>query len=344
MSKWVGLILVIVALGITGYFFWPRRLVSPLANVQFTEKSLEKYDFDNLAKYYEEIVGAGLVPAQIEILGNIEAVEKRRTKKYNFATKEIRFMSDGKNISGMMNMPIGRATTRVAHTPVVIMIRGYASAKQSSDGYYPGYGTWKVADELAKQGYATISLDFLGYGNSDSDSTDVLEARFHKVIEVLDLIQSVKQLPWVDKNKIGIWAHSNGGQIALSVLEITGEKYPTVLWAPMTQPFPQSIIETADPGEEKEKAVAFVNLFNKYYDSRRYAFENYYEWISAPILIQQGTADTQVKVEWQQSLQSRLKEFGKKSELIIYSGADHNLKGSWQEAVNKDIEFYGLIN
>ena len=223
---------------------------------------------------------------------------------------------------------------------IVIMIRGYAP----KENYYVGSGTWKVADELAKAGYATISLDFLGYGNSDGDSQDVLEARFHKVVEVLDLIESVKQLPWVDKNKIGIWAHSNGGQIALSVLEITGEKYPTVLWAPMTNPFPQSLIDTADEGLERQKATDFVNLFLKYYDGRRYAFENYYEWINAPILIQQGTADSQVKVEWQQSLQSRLKELNKEIDLVIYDDADHNLKGSWDEAVVRDVKFYQIYS
>jgi len=318
VSKWVKLLIIVIILGIISYFLWPKRVINPLADVQFRQKSLEKYDFDALVKRQG-------VASEIKISDKI--IDKKG--------REIRFMSDGKWISGMMNYHPEKSSL----SPVIIMIRGYAE----KEGYYPGSGTWKVADELAKNGYATISLDFLGYGNSEADSPDVLEARFHKVIEVLDLIQSVKQLSWVDKDKIGIWAHSNGGQIALSVLEISGEKYPTVLWAPMTLPFPQSLIDTADEGEDKQKAIDFVNKFQKYYDSRRYAFENYYEWINAPILIQQGTADSQVKVEWQQSLQSRLKEFGKKSELIIYNGADHNMKGSWNDVVKRDIEWYRFM-
>lgn len=270
-----------------------------------------------------------------EILGSIKAVEDRRKNSYDFETREIRFKSDGKWVSGMINIPEG-STTRVARTPIIIMIRGYAE----KEGYYPGSGTWKVADELAKVGYTTISLDFLGYGNSEAESSDVLEARFHKVIEVLDLIQSIKQLPWVDKDKIGIWAHSNGGQIALSVLEISGEKYPTVLWAPMTLSFPQSLIDTSDEGEARQKAIDFVNLFKKYYDPRRYAFENYYEWINAPILIQQGTADNQVKVEWQQNVVNNLKLLNKNVELQIYDGADHNMKGSWDKAVKISQEWF----
>ena len=329
MWKWVGILIILLVFGGGGYYLWPRENINPVGNglKPFLANNLEKYDFDNLRK-------RGGKASEINILGLIDGVEKRRTKKYGFTTKEIRFQSDGKWVSGMINMPNDAGTRHGVFVPIIIMIRGYAEKQW----YYPGSGTWKVADELAKAGYATISLDFLGYGDSDMESTDMLEARFHKVIEVLDLIVSVKQLPWVDKNRIGIWAHSNGGQIVLSVLEITGEKYSTVLWAPMTMPFPDSVLSTIDEGSPVKEAI---DEFQKHYDARRYAFENYYQWIQAPILIQQGMVDEWVKVEWQQDLQSRLKLLGKYVELVIYPGADHNLKNSWDEGVKKDLEWYG---
>ena len=314
-----GLIVVIVICA--GYYFWPRQIISPKSpDKAMVDLKLEKYDFDNLRK-------RGGVAGSFEILGNIKEVEDRRKEKNDFSTKEIRYMSEGKSISGMMNYYPEKSSL----SPVIIMIRGYAEPA----GYYVGSGTWRVADELAKAGYTTISLDFLGYGNSDSESTDVLEARFSKVNQVLDLIASVKNLPWIDKNRVGIWAHSNGGQIILSVLEVTGEKYPTILWAPMTNPFPQSLIDTADEGEQKQKAIDFVNLFLKHYDGRRYAFENYYDWIKAPVLIQQGTKDVWCKVEWQQKVAASID-----GELTVYEGADHNMLGFWDDAVKKDVEWY----
>jgi dipeptidyl aminopeptidase/acylaminoacyl peptidase len=103
------------------------------------------------------------------------------------------------------------------------------------------------------------------------------------------------------------------------------------------------LIDTADEGEDKQKAIDFVNLFNKYYDSRRYAFENYYEWISAPILIQQGTADIWVKVERQETVVNKLKLLNKNVKMQIYNGADHNMNGSWQEAVEMDVEWYNEL-
>ena len=307
--------LIIIAFGL---ILGGCRIISPKGSqTQIISHDLDKYDFDSLSQRQG-------VASKIEI--SQEKAKMGSGVIYSFE-------SQGKKISGTMTDLHPEVS---ALRPVIIMIRGYAPV----EGYYPGSGSWRVAEEFAKEGYITFSIDFLGYGQSEAAATDALEARFEKVINVMDLIKSVEQLPWVDKNKIGIWAHSNGGQITLSVLEVTEGKYPTVLWAPMTNPFPQSLIDTADEGEEKQKAIDYVNLFLKYYDGRRYAVENYWEKIKAPILIQQGTADEWCEVEWQEKVVKSLKDLGKKAELIIYQGSDHNLKNDWSEAVLASKRWY----
>jgi dipeptidyl aminopeptidase/acylaminoacyl peptidase len=332
---WPILVVVAVVLITAGVYFWPKRWLSPKGSVkQVAELNLLKYDFDSLKE-------RGGVVGEITIGGAIPAIETRRKLAHSggqaFTTREISFTSEGKKISGMINYYLADSFAVKAGRPVIIMIRGYAD----KPGYYPGYGTWRVADKLAEVGYTTISLDFLGFADSESESPDMMAARFEKVNAVLDLIESVKQLPWVDKDRIGIWAHSNGGQIALSVLEVTGGKYPTVLWAPMTNPFPQSVLDTADSLDDGGVAVrTALAEFEKHYDARRYAFENYYQWINAPILIQQGTADDQVQVKWQESVVAGLKKLGKKVSLIIYQGDDHNMSKDWGEAVGEDLKFF----
>ncbi|MBP9817390.1 alpha/beta fold hydrolase [Candidatus Shapirobacteria bacterium] len=332
LGKWligIGVATILVAVG---YYFWPRGWMDPKGEEkEKIEQSLLRYDFDSLRQSsIYKLQSAG----NFKILGNLKPVEDRRKQqklKYDrqFDTREISFESDGKKVSGMINY----FPEKNSLTPVIIMVRGYAEKA----GYYPGSGSWRVADKLAEAGYATVSLDFLGYGNSDGESIDPLEARFHKVAEVLDLINAVKQLPWVDKTKIGIWAHSNGGQIVLSVLEITGEKYPAVLWAPMTQPFPDSVLSTIDVDSPIKQ---IMEDFEKHYDARRYAFENYYQWINAPILIQQGTIDDQVKLSWQEKVVTKLKSLDKDATLDVYEGSDHNLTKGWKEAVERDIGFF----
>jgi len=325
---WVGLLIPVIG-GIG--FFWPKGWYNPFVrNGEVQSLLLEQYDIDSLMK-------RGGVASEIKFFGEAEEVKKRfllnkdlRTKG-NFTTKLFTFESEGKTISGTVNIPHPEYSSL---KKAIILVRGYAEL----EGYYPGSGTWKVAQVLANEGYVTFSIDFLGYGLSQGESTDVLEARFVKVMNVMDLIESVKNIPWIDKSKIGIWAHSNGGQIVLSVLEAMGDNYPTVLWAPMTQTFPESVLSTTDEGSPVKEAI---EEFEKQYDSRRYAFENYYEWIEAPILIQQGTNDEWCQAAWQEKVVSELKKMGKEAKLILYSGDDHNLSKSWDEAVRRDVEFYG---
>ena len=300
---------------------------------------LAQYNFENLKKRENK-------SSEIKKIGKALIVEEARKelikrgdlegKTFNFETSAITFESNGKKISGMMNMPSYAPSELRKGKPAIIMIRGFAE----SEGYFVGSGSWKMADELARNGFVTISLDFLGFGLSDQESTDILEARFEKPVGVLDLIESVKSLEIVDPEKIGIWAHSNGGQIAISVLEITGKNYPTVLWAPMTKPFPESVLETMDDSENGKIVKQKIADFEKEYDSKLYSIDNFYDSIQASILIHQGTVDEWCKVSWQKDLQSRLKKMGKEVVLDIQEGNDHNLKQNWDDVAKMDIEFF----
>ena len=350
----IVILILLIGGGILGWkrgyfdFKFETSFVNPMGKKteEVTEKEivknsgyLAKYNFENLRKRENKAskiskIGQVLVVEEARQIVVDKYLEEGIKKENNFESKAISFESNGKKISGMMNLPEGYKDKKL---PVIIMIRGFAD----SEGYFIGSGSWKAADELARNGFMTISLDFLGFGLSDQESTDILEARFEKPVSVLDLIESVKDLDYVDGEKIGIWAHSNGGQIAISVLEITGKNYPTVLWAPMTNPFPKSVLETVDDESEGSLMVKKkIEDFEKEYDSKLYSIDNFYSWINSPILIHQGTEDFWCEVKWQQNLQKELKKLGKEVTLDIRKGDDHNLKQSWDEVIKMDIEFF----
>lgn len=348
MKKVFLIILAILVGAVPTYFYLKSKKVNflEIENRVVTRESnqitknigfLAQYNFDNLKK-------RNYFGSEIKTIGKTLLVDEARKalvkrgdlagKTFNFETRAISFISNGKKISGMMNLPVGYKNKK---SPVIIMIRGYAE----NTGYYIGSGSWRAADELARNGYVTVSLDFLGFGLSDAESTDILEARFEKPISVMDLIESVKKLDYVDSEKIGIWAHSNGGQIAISVLEISGENYPTVLWAPMTNPFPQSVLDSIDDDSESSQIVKNkITDFEKNYDSKLYSIDNYYQWINSPILLHQGTADTQVKLEWQTTLRDKLTALGKTITLDIEKDNDHNFKQSWDKVMKMDVDFF----
>jgi len=353
----IFILVLISAVIVSGLFFSSKnylgennQLNNPLLhevneNISENREKIKAKNIGPLAKYnFENLKKREYVTSEINKIGRATIVDDARqelikrgdlaNKSFDFETWAISFTSNGKNISGMMNLPLGYENKK---SPAIIMIRGYAD----NEGYFIGSGSWRAADELARNGMVTVSLDFLGFGMSDMESIDILEARFEKPISVLDLIESVKKLDFVDSEKIGIWAHSNGGQIAISVLEISGANYPTVLWAPMTNPFPQSVLDTIDETSESgQKVKNIIENFDKEYESKLYSIDNFYSQIQAPILIHQGTEDPWCKVEWQEKFKNNLQLLGKEVYLEIEEGNDHNFKQSWDEVMAKDVSFF----
>ena len=229
------------------------------------------------------------------------------------------------------------------------MMRGFVL----KETYSTGIGTKRAGEVFAQNGFITIAPDFLGYGKSDNPSGNSIEERSQTYITALTLLSSLDNLNSgldasysgkikADVSKVGIWGHSNGGQIALSVLEITGKNYPTVLWAPVSKPFPYSILYFTDEFDDHGKALRkVVANFENDYDIELYSPSNFYSWINAPIQIHQGTADDAVPLKWSDQLVKDLDKLKKDVTYFTYPGADHNLlPDGWGVAVQRSLDFY----
>jgi dipeptidyl aminopeptidase/acylaminoacyl peptidase len=310
MRKWfaAGLISAgIILLGLS-FWFWQKRegVVSPLASS--LKKSLpggNKY-----APYtFEALSAQEFRPGKIS-LASLTKKEK------NFDTYVFTYQSDGKTISGMANIPMGEGPF-----PVIVLLRGYANRET----YHIGLGTERSANFLAEQGFLTLAPDFLGYGWSDWEDQDILLARFYRPVEVLSLLAGIDSLPQADESRIGLWGHSNGGQIALSILEITGKPYPTSLWAPVSLGFPESVTvylgtqeEVGNPVKEK------VEEFLKDNDPKKFSIAAHFAQIKAPFIVHQGLVDELIKTEWTRDLVDQLKSGGLMVETYYYRGENHN--------------------
>ncbi|MBI3955309.1 prolyl oligopeptidase family serine peptidase [Candidatus Gottesmanbacteria bacterium] len=330
---WVLIILLILQSSFIIYKFgiFNFAVLNPLApsNLSPTPKPLEKYSFENLKNrsYPGSMIEFG------QVLNN----------QSDFTSQMFYFTSDGKKVSGLITYP-----KNVKNASVIVLVRGFVDQTI----YETGIGSKHVGEELAKNGFLTLAPDFLGYGESASPSADPIEERFETYTTVLNLLSSIKflnrsfnnaSLPIsVNPGNVGIWGHSNGGHIALAALEISGASYPTVLWAPVSKPFPYSILyytdEYEDLGRKLRKVVAD---FENDYDADKYSVTSYFNWINAPIIIQQGEADEAVPLKWSDELYKTLKKLQKDVSYFTYPGEDHNFsKGSWPAMVQKDIKFY----
>jgi len=199
-----------------------------------------------------------------------------------------------------------------------------------------------MANFLAENGFITLAPDFLGYAGSAPAFPDMLQTRFFRPITVISLLSSLDSLEKADKEKVVIWGHSNGGQIALSVLEITGKNIPTSLWAPVSAPFPESILHYTDELEDKGALVKKeIAEFEEKYNASQYSASSYLNWIKAPLIIHQGTADEAIPLDWTENLVKNLRELGKEVFYYQYQGENHNFNyGSAALTRKRDLEFF----
>lgn len=328
MKKTIYYLLTALAFFLVGWFLKgyldqlndPNSVITPIINF----KPLEKYSIKSLT---DTDVEPGTIKRG-EVISELD-----NHTSYNF---EFEFSPDlsGKRLkttTGQINLP-----DKKGRHPIVLMIRGYVD----QEIYFTGLGTRKAASVFADNGYITVAPDFLGYGESSGQSTDILESRFQTYTTVLSLLESLNQIKEWNKKDILIWAHSNGGQIAVTLLEMTGEDYPTTLWAPVTKPFPYSILYYTDELEDEGKYLRReLAKFENKYSASEFSLTNYLDQIKAPIQIHQGTGDEAVPFKWNSEFSDTLDDKDIDITYFQYPGANHNLVPSWDTVVQRDLNF-----
>jgi alpha-beta hydrolase superfamily lysophospholipase len=260
------------------------------------DKPLRKYSIQNLESYDYQLSEINL--------------EKVLDKNDQFTSYVFSYRTLGKKMTGQINIP---AASPDKEFPVIVLIRGYVDAEE----FRTGMGTSPVAAEFAKAGYVTVAPDFLGFGGSDPAGPG-WEERFEKPVNVVELIKSLRQhssLEFkksyfnINPKKMGLWAHSNGGQITLTTLEAMGEAIPTAVWAPVTAPFPYSVLFYSDEMEDGGKSMrSAIAGFESVYNVQEYSLTQHLNRLRGPIQLHQGTADDAVPKKWSDEFVKKIKE------------------------------------
>lgn len=299
------------------------QMLSPLSLAPtLAPQPLLKYSFDSLKQ-------SDFGPKAISLTEKIKDNGKFSNWLFSFDTPEGR-------VSGTANIPVECGTSK-PKCPVIIMLRGYVD----KEIYQSGIGTKKSAEVYANNGFLTLAPDFLGYGSSDPEPQNEIESRLIKPTGVLQLLASIPNLAMADTENIFLWGHSNGGQIGLSVLTATGKIKAATFWAPVSKPFPYSILYYTDDADDHGKYLRqVISEFESVYDPELFSPTNYFDRITTPLIVHQGTVDDAVPLKWSIDLVKSLQSLKKDAVLYQYPGADHNLTPGWNRVVDTDLKFF----
>lgn len=346
----------VVAVFFAGFYLAKNPNKSALVPQIVKEKArpLDKYT-------YEALSARDWQPQEIKIEGPLDYKPTTVKPPYKFKQYIFSTIVDGKKVTGQINIP-NYSPSATSH-PLILMFRGYAPL----ENYQTGIGTRPSASVFAQNGFITVAPDFLGYGGSDPRDPDEMTGRFESYVISLQMLKNLQNpkftcsqsLSGEDCNFItshklpvtshlSLFGHSNGGHLAIASLEIAGHSpsfagqvFPTVLWAPVSKPFPFSVLAYEDEADDFGKAQRkSISNFENVYDSDKYSVATYLDWINSPIELHQGTADEEVPYWWSREFVKTLKEKKKDVKYFEYPGTNHNMSPASSTILARSLQFF----
>ncbi len=287
-------------------------------------------------------------PMNIEALrsrqypGSEIVIEETLESGSNFSRYIASYQSEGNKIYGLLTIPNTEKPNN--GFPLIVFLHGYIPPDQyrTTERYV------EYQAGLASSGFITYKIDLRGHGNSEGEPVTGHFSEAY-VVDTLNAVSALQKHPDTNPEKVGIWGHSNGGQIGLRSMVVSSEIDAGVFWAGVVGSF-EGMLETYNDD------IHFLNLENRGTPSlvqenglpsqnpefwNQIDPYNYLEEISGPVQLHHGTADDSVPIELSLQLRDALEAADQTVELYEYSGGDHNLASpDFTPAMQRSIEFF----
>jgi dipeptidyl aminopeptidase/acylaminoacyl peptidase len=239
-------------------------------------------------------------------------------------------------ISGIMNVPRGDGPF-----PVLFLNHGYIDPAI----YTTGRGLRREQDYFARQGFVIIHSDYRNHAGSDDDPNYRTTLRLGYVEDVINAVKAVQaaKLPYIDTEHIGMLGHSMGGGIAQGLAVVEPELVDAiVLYAPVAgNAWANYERYTVDRPDE---AQIILDLYGSAQDNPDFwagaSSENYYDLLTAPVMIHIGTNDESTPPEWSYAIAGKLEELDKDVTLHVYEGETHEFGPQWATMMERSVQFF----
>jgi dienelactone hydrolase len=255
--------------------------------------------------------------------GNDLAIKQTVATTLSYTQYAITYRSGNLTISGQMYVPVGNGPF-----PVMIMNHGYIPASQ----YTSGEDSHRESPFVASNGYVAIHPDFRNYAGSDDDedATTNLTA-YGWADDSLNLVDAVEHsnLPFLDKSRIGVWGHSNGGQVGMMdlVAQQRDDIKAFVLFAPtssnMADNFDRWMRPSADQSGQIEARHGLPETNPSFYEALSVGPAFKQAATKGPVLLFHGTADTNTPYQWSVRTAALMKDAGLDITFVPVQGENH---------------------
>lgn len=263
----------------------------------------------------------------------------------NYNRYYVSYLSEGLKIYALMTVPNGEKPP--TGWPVVVFNHGYIPP----DVYVTTERYVAYVDLIARNGYIVFRSDYRGHANSEGEAGGAY-SRPDYTVDVLNAVASMKIYPDADPDRIGMWGHSMGGYITLRSMVITGDIKAGVIWAGVVGSYSDLLYNwrrgpTASP-DSTPRPGSWRSTFVEQYGSpeenpefwNSISANSYLAEISGPIQLHHGTNDTDVPLDFSETLFYQMLAANQYVELYKYEGDNHNISNYFSTAMQRTVEFF----
>jgi dipeptidyl aminopeptidase/acylaminoacyl peptidase len=266
-------------------------------------------------------------------------------KGSNYRRYYAYYLSEGLKIYALLTIPNGDPPE--GGWPAIVFNHGYIPP----DVYRTTQRYIAYVDEIAKAGYVVFRIDYRGHDASEGEATGAYGSPGYQ-IDVLNAVASIKQLPDVNPDKIGMWGHSMGGYLTLRTMVISKDVKVGVIWAGVVASYTDLLYNWRRTGaftpSPSSRGVGWRTAWIEAYGTpeQNPAFwdsvsaTSYLADLSGPLELHHGTADEDVPLEFSIRLAEQARNAGKIADLYTYEGDNHNISKYFSTAMQRTIAFY----